>query len=123
MTPAGRKLDRHLYRSIAEFKRYDMAGGKFFALIDESKASEERLDRLAEPLLEKMAAAEKLAGQAVETKHAKLDAVIDYIKRMDAVSTELGEGGNGGPTVKDSGELLKSSSAETEASTEQEKKD
>lgn len=111
MTPEGRKLDQHLARSINEFKRHPMAGGKFFALIDEMAASENRLDALAEPLLEKMAASEKLAGQAVEAKHAKLDAAIDYIKRMDGVAEKLGEDGNGGP------KLPAGSEAETEAST------
>lgn len=76
-----------------------MAGGKFFALIDEMAASEDRLDKLAEPLLEKMHNSEKLAARAVETKHAKLDAALDYIKRMDEVSEKLGEGDNGGPKL------------------------
>lgn len=76
-----------------------MAGGKFFALIDEMAASEDRLDKLAEPLLEKMHNSEKLAARAVETKHAKLDAALDYIKRMDDVTEKLGEGDNGGPKL------------------------
>lgn len=79
-----------------------MAGGKFFALIDEIKASEERLDALAEPLLEKLATTEAAAKRAVEAKHATIDAAADYIKRMSAATSELseGEGGNGGPTLQ-----------------------
>lgn len=89
-----------------------MAGGKFFALIDEMAASEDRLDKLAEPLLEKMHNSEKLAARAVETKHAKLDAALDYIKRMDDVSEKLGEGDNGGP------KLPKDTEEEAEKSTD-----
>lgn len=85
-------------------KGEQMAGGKFFALIDEMAASEERLDALAEPLLEKMANSEKMATKAVESKHAKLDAAMDYIKRMDAVSETLWDGGNGGPKLPKSEE-------------------
>ena len=102
MTPEGRKLDQALSRSIKQFKRYPMAGGKFFALIDEIKASEERLDALAEPLLEKLVTTEAAAKRAVEAKHATIDAAADYIRRMSAATDELakeGEGGNGGPTL------------------------
>jgi hypothetical protein len=88
-----------------------MAGGKFFALIDEMAASEQRLDALAEPLLEKMAESEKLAARAVESKSAKIDAAIDYIKRMDEVSESLGD--NGGPKLpEDSKESPQSSDSE-----------
>jgi hypothetical protein len=76
-----------------------MAGGKFFALVDEMKASEDRLDRLAEPLFQKLADSEKMAARAVDAKHAKLDAAMDYIKRMDDVTEKLEEGDNGGPKV------------------------
>lgn len=79
-----------------------MAGGKFFALIDEMTASEARLDKMAQPLLEKMAKSELLAARAVEAKHAKYDAAIDYIKRMDGVTEQLGDGDNGGPKLKTS---------------------
>jgi hypothetical protein len=99
VTPAGRKLDQHLNRSIKQFKGYPMAGGKFFALIDELKASEERLDALAEPLLEKLAHTEAAAKVAVEAKHATIDAAADYIKRMSGITEKLGEGSNGGPTL------------------------
>lgn len=99
MTPAGRKLDQFLSRSVKALKVHPMAGGKFFALIDEMKASEQRLDALAEPLLEKMATAEKEAAVAVESRHATLDAARDYIRRMQHTSDALGDGGNGGPSL------------------------
>lgn len=99
MTPDGRKLDQHLSRSIKQFKEYPMAGGKFFALIDELAASEQRLDKLAEPLLQKLAATEGAAAVAVDAKHAQLDAAADYIKRMSGVTERLGEAGNGGPIL------------------------
>ena len=89
-----------------------MAGGKFFALIDELKASEQRLDALAEPLLEKIAESEKLAARAVDSKIAKIDAAIDYIKRMDEVSGTL-EGNGGLKLPEDSQESPPSSDGET----------
>jgi hypothetical protein len=90
------------YRVIAKIEREGpMAGGKFFALIDELKASEERLDALAEPLLKKLALTENAAVIAVEAKHATIDAAADYIKRMNGVTEKLAEGKqtNGGPTL------------------------
>lgn len=116
MTPEGRKLDQFLSRSIKQFKRYPMAGGKFFALVDEMAASEERLDALAEPLLEKMHTSEKLAATAVEAKHAKLDAAIDYIKRLDGTVEKLGEDGNGGPKLPKAGADPEAKSGESTAS-------
>lgn len=92
-----------------------MAGGKFFALIDEIRASEDRLDKLAEPLLEKLATTEAAAARAVEAKHATIDAANDYIKRMGAVASELGEGGNGGPS------LPGASSARSDTSSDEQK--
>ena len=78
-----------------------MAGGKFFALIDEIKASEERLDKLAEPLLAKLVTTEAAAKRAVEAKSATIDAAADYIRRMEMATTELGDGSNQGPTLED----------------------
>lgn len=50
-------------------------------------------------MLEKLAHTEEAAKRAVETKHATIDAAADYINRMNAVTSELGETGNGGPTL------------------------
>lgn len=78
-----------------------MAGGKFFALIDELDASEQRLDALAEPLLAKLVDTEKRASAAVEGRLAKLEAAQDYIKRMTGVVERLEDkkADNGGPTL------------------------
>lgn len=79
-----------------------MAGGEFFALIDEMDGSERRLDALAKPVLEKLALLEKRATTAIEGKQAKLDAAIDYVARMDSATQKLEQNGkpnNGGPIV------------------------
>lgn len=82
-----------------------MAGGEFFALIDEMDGSEHRLDALAKPVLEKLALLEGRATIAIQGKHAKLDAAIDYVDRMETTTKKLEEGAkatNGGPTVQGS---------------------
>jgi len=79
--------------------------GEFFALIDESAGSERRLDELARPILEKTAELEKRAALVIQAKHARLDASLDYVKRLDAgvhALEEAEKASNGGPTVQGS---------------------
>lgn len=84
---------------VAKEKEQPMAGGKFFALIDEIAQSEERLDKLAEPLLNRLPQLEERAKRAIEGKHAKLDAAADYLERLEGKIEQMED--NGGPPLSD----------------------
>ncbi len=86
-------------------RKRDMAGGKFFALLDEESQSDARLDGLAEDLMARRAALEQRAKRAIETKHDRLGAAEQYLDRLEGKVAELeksNENTNGGPTVEGS---------------------
>ena len=79
-----------------------MAGGKFFALVDEIKQSEARLDEMAEPLLKRLAETEERAKRAVEARHTRLDAAADFLARLEGHVDALEAANavsNGGPIL------------------------
>lgn len=93
--------------------------GEFFALTDELGASERRLDDMAKPILEKTAELEKRAEKVIALKHARLDASLDYIDRLDKgiASLEATEKAtekptNGGPPIKEGSAVLPQPSTE-----------
>lgn len=129
VTPAGEKFDKFLAGAIVELKgeppptstkERPMAGGKFFALLDEESSSDARLDELAEGLLRRRAALEERATRAIDTKHNRLGAAEAYLDRFEGKVKELEDSnkaaGNGGPTVEGSGELPKPSNAAADGS-------
>lgn len=95
-------------------KEKAMPGDKFFALMDEMTLSQERLDALAEPLLERLAPLEERARRVVEAKHATISAQEDYLDRLEGkvkkAEDATAKATNGGPTVQGSADSPKPSS-------------
>lgn len=91
-----------------------MAGDKFFALLDDEKQSDNRLDELALGLMAHRAELEARAKKAIDTKHDRLGAAALYLDRMEGKVEALEASnakGNGGPTVAASVESPKPSPA------------
>ena len=81
-------------------KEKRMAGGKFFALLDEESQSDQRLDDLAEGLMARRQALEARAKKAIETKQDQLGAAEYYLDRLEGKIKELEDSAtNGGPTL------------------------